>query len=103
MLIVLEWRDRTTMANNCQQKLAELPPSAKFVYYIIKMEGPLTQRAITEKSLLPPRTVRYALNRLEEGNIITKRVYLQDTRQRLYETDESKNVNSQSSEVAADD
>lgn len=91
------------MANDWKQNLAGLPPSAKFVYYVIKMEGPLTQRAITEKSLLPPRTVRYALNRLEEGDTITKRVYLKDTRQRLYDTDEGKNVNPQSSEVAADD
>jgi len=66
--------------------LADLPPSAKLVYYLLAEEAPLTQRAISDESLLPQRTVRYAITRLEDINAITEQVNLSDPRQSLYET-----------------
>ena len=66
------------------ERLAALPPSAKLVYKILEYEGPLTQQALCEQTLLPPRTVRYALDRLEDAGLVTPEVYLADARQTLY-------------------
>jgi hypothetical protein len=44
----------------------------------------LTQKDIVAKTYLPPRTVRYALNRLKEQHILQERFYFQDARQSLY-------------------
>ena len=44
----------------------------------------LTQKDIVAKTYLPPRTVRYALNRLKEKDILQERFYFQDARQSLY-------------------
>lgn len=92
-----------TMANDGNQKLVNLPPSAKLVYYVISEKGLLTQKAIIDESLLPARTVRDALNRLEDMNAITKQIDLSDPRQRLYESDLDDRGDFQSGEVTADD
>jgi len=44
----------------------------------------LTQKQITKESYLPPRTVRYALNRLKKTNLLEVRFYFKDARQSLY-------------------
>ncbi|MDD4651509.1 MAG: winged helix-turn-helix domain-containing protein [Methanothrix sp.] len=44
----------------------------------------LTQKDIIAKTYLSPRTVRYALSRLEEQQVLQKRFYFQDARQSLY-------------------
>jgi hypothetical protein len=44
----------------------------------------LTQKDIVAKTYLPPRTVRYALNRLKERHVLQERFYFQDARQSLY-------------------
>jgi DNA-binding MarR family transcriptional regulator len=65
--------------------LSDLPPSAKLVYKVLDYNGPLTQKAIVEESMLSPRTVRYALERLSAIDAITEDVYFADARQNLYE------------------
>ncbi|MFB6354451.1 MAG: ArsR family transcriptional regulator [Halobacteriales archaeon] len=65
--------------------LADLPPSAKLVYKVLEYNGPLTQKAIVEESMLSPRTVRYALERLSGIDAVTEDVYFADARQNLYE------------------
>ncbi|MDZ7701594.1 MAG: ArsR family transcriptional regulator [Halobacteriales archaeon] len=67
------------------EALSDLPPSAKLVYKVLEYNGPLTQKAIVEESMLSPRTVRYALERLSEIDAITEDVYFADARQNLYE------------------
>ncbi|MFW5965729.1 MAG: ArsR family transcriptional regulator [Halodesulfurarchaeum sp.] len=67
--------------NSC---LEELPPSAKLVYKVLEYDGPLTQKRIVEQSMLSARTVRYALDRLDDCECIDERVYFQDARQSLY-------------------
>jgi DNA-binding MarR family transcriptional regulator len=69
-----------------EQKLMDLPPSAKLVFWVIDREGPVTQKRIAEETLLPKRTVRYALGRLTEINVITEERNLTDARQTLYST-----------------
>lgn len=72
--------------------VSDLAPSAKLVYKVLEYNGELTQKQIVEESLLPPRTVRYALNELESVGIVEDDVYVVDARKRLYrltETDSS--------------
>ncbi|AFO56662.1 MULTISPECIES: helix-turn-helix domain-containing protein [unclassified Natrinema] len=64
--------------------LAELPPSAKLVYKVLEYEAPLTQEGIAAESRLCSRTVRYALGKLEEQDLITSRACLEDARQSKY-------------------
>ncbi|RZH66953.1 MarR family transcriptional regulator [Natrinema altunense] len=64
--------------------LSELPPSAKLVYKVLEYEAPLTQEGIAAESRLCSRTVRYALGKLEEQDLITSRACLEDARQSKY-------------------
>ncbi len=64
--------------------LDDLPPSAKLVYKVLEYEEPLTQEGIAAESRLCPRTVRYALGKLEDRELIASRVCLEDARQSTY-------------------
>ena len=68
--------------------ISDLPPSAKLVYKVLEYDGPLTQKGIVEESMLSARTVRYALERLDEVGVIEEDVYFADARQNLYELSE---------------
>ena len=70
--------DRTTSID------ADLPPSAKLVYKVLEYEGELTQAEIAAESRLCPRTVRYALAKLEARDVVDSRVHLEDARQSVY-------------------
>lgn len=52
--------------------LYSLSPSSKFILYLLKQRGPLSQIDILKKSLLPKRTVAYALKKLLDNNFIRK-------------------------------
>ncbi|WP_312912651.1 MarR family transcriptional regulator [Natronosalvus caseinilyticus] len=67
-------------------ELSDLPPSAKLVYKVIELEGELTQKQLIDETLLSPRTVRYALERLESIGVIEEETYFRDARQSLYRT-----------------
>lgn len=74
-----------------ESAVASLPPSAKLVYKTLEYEGPMTQAQLADASLLPQRTVRHALKKLEGVNAIEESVYLMDARKsnyRLADTDE---------------
>jgi DNA-binding MarR family transcriptional regulator len=64
--------------------VADLPPSAKLVAKVLEYNETLTQSELAEETLLPPRTVRYALTRLEEEGVIDSRFSFADARKRLY-------------------
>lgn len=51
---------------------------------MLETSGLLTQKEIIDKTYLPPRTVRYALNRLRTEKVITERFCFKDARQSLY-------------------
>lgn len=59
------------MSEMNRTELGERSPSAKIVYKTLEHTGEATQQQIAEESLLSPRTVRYALQRLEEINAVT--------------------------------
>jgi DNA-binding MarR family transcriptional regulator len=67
-----------------RDRLRELPPSAKLVAKVLEGDAPLSQGQLAEKSLLPDRTVRYALNRLEEAGLVGSRYSFQDARKQVY-------------------
>jgi len=54
------------------------------VYRVLQTDGQLTQKDLIEKTLLPSRTVRYALKRLKTENFLIERHYFIDARQSLY-------------------
>lgn len=64
--------------------LEGLPPSAKVVYETLDLNGSLNQVALSEESRLAPRTIRDAVRRLEDRNLITSRTCLTDARMRVY-------------------
>ncbi|WP_370448652.1 MarR family transcriptional regulator [Methanohalophilus sp. RSK] len=67
-----------------RRTIEELPPSAKLVLKVLEYSGYLTQKEIAEESYLPPRTVRYALNRLKDERFLQERFYFKDARQSQY-------------------
>ncbi|HIH04032.1 MAG TPA: winged helix-turn-helix domain-containing protein [Methanoregulaceae archaeon] len=64
--------------------MGPLPPSAKLVYKVLENDGQLTQKDLVERTALPSRTVRYAIGRLKEKNLLVERFYFIDARQSLY-------------------
>lgn len=64
--------------------VADLPPSAKLVYKTLEYEGSLTQSQLAEESLLPQRTVRHALNKLQDAGVVEESAYLMDARKSMY-------------------
>jgi predicted transcriptional regulator len=77
------------MSDSDGEAIADLPPSAKLVFKVLEYDGPLTQKGIVEESMLSARTVRYALERLDEVGVVEEDVYFADARQNLYEIVES--------------
>ncbi|MHA2162389.1 MAG: hypothetical protein ACXAEB_09770 [Candidatus Thorarchaeota archaeon] len=63
----------------------DLPPSAKLVLKVLEYKGQLTQKGIIEETMLPSRTVRYALSLLISEGLVSKHLSLRDSRQGLYE------------------
>jgi DNA-binding GntR family transcriptional regulator len=54
------------------------------VYKVLETGSQLTQKELIRETALPSRTVRYALNRLRDENILVERHYFVDARQSLY-------------------
>jgi DNA-binding MarR family transcriptional regulator len=67
--------------------VADLPPSAKLVAKALEYNDRLTQSQLADETLLPPRTVRYALTRLEEVGVVDSRFSFTDARKRIYTLD----------------
>jgi DNA-binding transcriptional ArsR family regulator len=67
-----------------RDQLRELPPSAKLVATVLEADSPLSQGDLAEKSLLPDRTVRYALSRLGEVGLVDSRYSFHDARKQVY-------------------
>jgi DNA-binding GntR family transcriptional regulator len=74
----------TLTESEYRDRLRELPPSAKLVAKVLEGDAPLSQGQLAEESLLPDRTVRYALNRLEEQGIVGARHSFRDARKQVY-------------------
>ncbi|MFT4883055.1 MAG: DNA-binding MarR family transcriptional regulator [Natronomonas sp.] len=66
------------------EAVADLPPSAKLVAKVLEYNDRLTQSQLAEETMLPARTVRYALTRLEEVDAVESRFSFTDARKRVY-------------------
>ena len=82
-----ETADPESVGESGWDAVAELPPSAKLVAKTLEYNDTLTQSELAEETLLPPRTVRYALNRLEEVGVVDSRFSFADARKRIYKLD----------------
>lgn len=67
-----------------KNQIRDLPPSAKLVLKVLENDDSLTQKEIVLKSRLSQRTVRDALNRLQDRDLIEETLYPPDGRQNLY-------------------
>jgi len=68
-----------------EEKIDELPPSAKLVFKVLEYNRQMTQKEIADETRLSVRTVRYALNRLTEKGLVEQVPCLTDGRQTLYD------------------
>ncbi|MFX1323283.1 MAG: MarR family transcriptional regulator [Promethearchaeota archaeon] len=66
--------------------LFSLSPSSKFILYLLKQRGPLKEKEILNKTLLPKRTVAYALKKLQEKNFIRRTKGEADKRISIFES-----------------
>lgn len=76
--------ENTLSDGEYRDRLYELPPSAKLVAKVLEGEAPLSQGQLAEETLLPDRTVRYALNRLDDEGIVGSRYSFRDARKQVY-------------------
>ena len=67
-----------------RERLRDLPPSAKLVAKVLEDGDALSQGQLAEASLLPDRTVRYAINRLEDADLLGSRYSFRDARKQVY-------------------
>jgi DNA-binding MarR family transcriptional regulator len=51
---------------------------------VLEYNDSLTQSQLAEETLLPPRTVRYALSRLDDAGVIDSHFSFTDARKRIY-------------------
>ena len=79
-----ETHPRDEEATDRWSRVREMPPSAKLVAKVLDYNDTLTQSQLAEETLLPPRTVRYALTRLEDADVVNSRFSFTDARKRLY-------------------
>ncbi|MGQ9478736.1 MAG: ATP-NAD kinase [Thermoproteota archaeon] len=86
----VRFKSETLLSRRLEKKvrmsidISSLPPSAKLILKVLEYEGPLTQKDIVKKTMLPARTVRHALAILMGKSFITKRPLIRDPRQDLY-------------------
>jgi len=84
-----------------EETVQDLPPSAKLVLKVLEYNGGLTQKEIVEKSRLSQRTVRDALERLQESGVVQKDIYIPDARQNLYQLDVETETDAEADEQSA--
>ncbi|MHA1378856.1 MAG: winged helix-turn-helix domain-containing protein [Candidatus Helarchaeota archaeon] len=77
---------KTSMVSNqeIETQVIKLSPSIKEIYSILKEKGPQTPKEISAKTSYAPRTLRYALKKLLELNLIKKTPNFEDLRQNYY-------------------
>ncbi len=89
---IVRFQSRKNILAKLRHRLVELdlrhlegvPPSAKYIFKLLLTEGEMTQKELIESTGLPNRTVRNALNILNEKGVISKRPHLRDARQSIY-------------------
>ncbi|WP_254862557.1 MarR family transcriptional regulator [Halovivax gelatinilyticus] len=78
---------QSTESGGTWEDVRDLPPSAKLVAKVLEYNETLSQQQLAEETLLPARTVRYAISRLDEADVIESRFSFTDARKRVYRLD----------------
>ena len=65
--------------------MTSLPPSSQAVLKVLGKNGAMTHKDIVKKCHCSPRTVRFALKKLKENELIIERMNMQDMRQIIYQ------------------
>lgn len=68
-----------------RRSFLSLPPSAKFLYVLLKNRRRMTRQDLISTTYLPPRTVNYGLSRLKALGLIQESEHSEDARERVYE------------------
>lgn len=63
----------------------QLPPSSRTILQILDSGVAMTHKDLVKKSRLAPRTVRYALKKLKERQLIIEKFNFRDARQIIYQ------------------
>lgn len=69
---------------NIYNKIPKLPKSSKKLILALSEYGSLTQKQLIANVKMPAKTVRYALKKLSEQNLITSQHNLEDMRSMFY-------------------
>lgn len=72
--------------------ITEMPPATRLVAFSLGVNGEQTQREIIATTGLAQRTVRNALDRMDDRDIIEERINMHDARQTVYALDRSLDV-----------
>ena len=68
-----------------QRSFLALPPSAKFLYVLLKNRRRMSRQDLISITFLPPRTVNYGLSRLKDLGLIREHEHGMDKRMAVYE------------------
>ncbi|MGC9103843.1 MAG: sugar kinase [Candidatus Methanodesulfokora sp.] len=77
-------RGKIARKKKVTEEILKLPPSAKLILKVIEYEGPLSRKEIVERTLLPERTVRYAISQLLRRGLISRSMDPRNPRQQIY-------------------
>jgi len=67
-----------------RRSFLSLPPSAKFLYVLLKDRNRMSRQDLISTTYLPPRTINYGLNRLKALGLIREEEHDTDARERVY-------------------
>lgn len=67
-----------------ETRIRDFPPSAKLVYKALEYHGPQTQKQLVDETRLSSRTVRHALQHLEDAGVLESELHIPDARQKMY-------------------
>ena len=68
-----------------RRSFLSLPPSAKFLYVLLKDRHRMSRQDLISTTYLPPRTINYGLSRLKALGLIREEEHDRDARERVYE------------------
>jgi predicted transcriptional regulator len=66
-------------------KTTRLPDSSKKVLKVLDSGYAMTQKDLVKKTSLHPRTVRYAIKKLKEQELLIEKLKMNDLRQIVYQ------------------
>jgi NAD+ kinase len=76
--------DRLAKKVRLAEELLKMPASAKLVLKTLEYEGPLSQRELLKRTMLPERTARLALAMLLQKELVKMKTMPLDSRQKIY-------------------